>query len=191
MTTTSGRDRSQPPRRHQYLHTLVTQHRSALVSYAERLLTDRHLAEDIAQEALIRAWVHTDKLRSGEGSARGWLLKVTRNLVIDHTRSARVRHETTVDDTGEVAQHDHADAVLARVQADALLRSLPPEHREVLVHTYLYGYTVRETAQLLGVPAGTVKSRQHYALHALRGRAGVPPSDDPASQEVPARPPAP
>ncbi|MGC0379729.1 sigma-70 family RNA polymerase sigma factor [Streptomyces sp. SAI-229] len=186
MKTTAGREVSQPPRRQQYLHTLVAQHRSALVSYAERLLTDRHLAEDIVQEALVRAWFHTDKLRSGEGSARGWLLKVTRNLVIDHTRSALARRETMVDDTGEVAQPDHADAVLARVEADALLRSLTPEHREVLVHTYLYGYTVRETAQLLGVPAGTVKSRQHYALHALRRRAGVLPSGEPGPKAAPA-----
>ncbi|MGA5551042.1 sigma-70 family RNA polymerase sigma factor [Streptomyces pseudogriseolus] len=186
MKTTAGREVPQPPRRQQYLHTLVAQHRSALVSYAERLLTDRHLAEDIVQEALVRAWFHTDKLRSGEGSARGWLLKVTRNLVIDHTRSAQARRETTVDDTGEVAQPDHAEAVLTRVEAGALLRGLTPEHREVLVHTYLYGYTVRETAQLLGVPAGTVKSRRHYALNALRRRAGVPPSGDPGPKAAPA-----
>ncbi|MFD1277738.1 sigma factor-like helix-turn-helix DNA-binding protein [Streptomyces kaempferi] len=67
-------------------------------------------------------------------------------------------------------QNDHADTTAASVDAMALLRHLSHEHREVLVHTYLQDKTVHETARILGVPAGTVKSRQHYALRQLRNR---------------------
>jgi RNA polymerase sigma-70 factor (ECF subfamily) len=49
-----------------------------------------------------------------------------------------------------------------------MLDSLSTEHREVLVHTYLWGRTVREAAEVLGIPVGTAKSRQHYALNYLR-----------------------
>ncbi|MFF8593849.1 sigma-70 family RNA polymerase sigma factor [Streptomyces sp. NPDC015220] len=181
MKTVARRETRPSPGPHAYVHTLTVQHRSALVAYAERLLTDRHLAEDVVQEALIRAWHHCEKLRSGEGSVRGWLLKVTRNLVTDRARSAYVRHETVTDETWDVHQPDHAEAVLTSMEANALLDGLSHEHREVLAHTYLYGHTIRETAQLLGIPAGTVKSRQHYALHALRRRAGVPATGRPAS----------
>ncbi|MFQ6147110.1 sigma-70 family RNA polymerase sigma factor [Streptomyces seoulensis] len=175
MKTVACRETRPSPGPHAYVHTLAVQHRSALVAYAERLLTDRHLAEDVVQEALIRAWHHTEKLRHGEGSVRGWLLKVTRNLVTDRARSAYARHETVTDETWDVHQPDHAEAVVTTMETDALLGGLSDEHREVLVHIYLHGHTIRETAQLLGIPAGTVKSRQHYALHALRRRVGAPP----------------
>ncbi|MEW2546931.1 sigma-70 family RNA polymerase sigma factor [Streptomyces sp. NPDC047002] len=170
MTTIAAPDASPTARREHLLHVLVTDHAKALLSYAERLLSDRHLAEDIVQETLIRAWNHTERLYSTEGSVRGWLLTVTRNLVIDRMRSASSRYETVGADNPDVTQRDHADAVLASVDALHLLRQLSAEHREVLVHTYLCGRTVQETAGILGVPVGTVKSRQHYALGNLRAR---------------------
>ncbi|WP_329136872.1 sigma-70 family RNA polymerase sigma factor [Streptomyces sp. NBC_01476] len=160
---------SHPPApRPELLHSLVTEHRKALTAYAARLLGDHHIAEDIAQEALIRAWPHTDRLYSTEGSIRGWLLRVTHNLVVDRLRSPAVRYETIDAGAHDLTQRDHTDAVLASVESARLLRLLSREHREVLVHTYLCGRTVQETAGLLGVPAGTVKSRQHYALLKLR-----------------------
>ncbi|MDX3075965.1 sigma-70 family RNA polymerase sigma factor [Streptomyces sp. NPDC088354] len=155
------------------LTLLAADHGKPLLAYAERLLRDRHMAEDVVQETLIRAWHHTDRLYGNEGSVRGWLLTVARNLAIDHIRSARSRHETVGADHHDVLQADHADAVLASVDTRALLRHLSHEHREVLVHTYLFGRTVQETARILGVPAGTVKSRQHYALSNLRSRVGA------------------
>ncbi|WP_329459422.1 sigma-70 family RNA polymerase sigma factor [Streptomyces sp. NBC_01497] len=170
MTMIAAPDASSKARQEQLLHVLMSDHTKALLSYAERLLSDRHLAEDIVQETLIRAWHHTERLYSTEGSVRGWLLTVTRNLVIDRLRSAASRYETVGADNQDVTQRDHADAVLASVEAVGLLRQLSAEHREVLVHTYLCGRTVQETAGILGVPVGTVKSRQHYALGNLRAR---------------------
>ncbi|MEU5536020.1 sigma-70 family RNA polymerase sigma factor [Streptomyces sp. NPDC020362] len=184
MKTTMRHEAVPEPGSRTYVHTLVTQHRSALIAYAETLLADRYLAEDIVQEAFIRIWHHAEKVRAGEGSVRGWLLKVTRNLVIDQTRSAYVRHETATDETWDIRQPDHADAVLASVEAGALLRCLSPEHRKVLVHTYLVGHTIQETAHLLGIPAGTVKSRRHYALRVLRSRTGNPSASGPGSGKL-------
>ncbi|TFE37095.1 sigma-70 family RNA polymerase sigma factor [Streptomyces sp. ICN441] len=149
---------------------MVEEHRKALVTYAEKLMSDHHLAEDIVQEALIRAWHHADRLRTQEGSVRGWLLKVTRNLVIDRVRSAYARHERVALESWDSAQPDRTDEVLASVEAVSLMRGLSREHREVLVLIHMYGRSVNEAAHILGVPAGTVKSRQHYALRRLRAR---------------------
>ncbi|MYV51593.1 sigma-70 family RNA polymerase sigma factor [Streptomyces sp. SID3212] len=154
----------------QLLHVLVADHGKALLAYAEKLLSDRQLAEDVVQETMIRAWRHTERLYSTDGSVRGWLLTVARNLIIDRMRSAPHRYETVGTDNQDMAQRDHADSVLASVDATYLLRQLSVEHREVLVHTYLCGRTVQETAGILGIPPGTVKSRQHYALTNLRRR---------------------
>ena len=157
------------------LHSLVTDHSRALIAYAERLLGDHHLAEDIVQEALIRAMPHTERLYGTEGSVRGWLITVTRNLIIDRMRSPSSRYETMSAEIHDLSQRDHADAVVAAVESARLLRQLSAEHREVLIHTYLRGRSVQETAGILGVPAGTVKSRQHYALLKLRSRADLSP----------------
>ncbi|MFE3166124.1 sigma-70 family RNA polymerase sigma factor [Streptomyces sp. NPDC059224] len=172
MTTTTHAPAASPAHRDQLLHTMMSDHAKALVAYAEKLLNDRHTAEDIVQEALIRAWPHAERLYSTEGSVRGWLLKVTRNLVVDRMRSATVRHETIGAEDRDVPLPDPSGAVLTSVEATALLRQLSHEHREVLLHTYLCGRTAQETARILGIPAGTVKSRQHYALTALRAKAG-------------------
>ncbi|MEU3795537.1 sigma-70 family RNA polymerase sigma factor [Streptomyces fructofermentans] len=149
---------------------LAADHATPLLAYVERMLRDRHTAEDIVQETLIRAWHHSDRLCTHEGSVRGWLFTVARNLAIDWVRSAQFRHETVGAEHRGIQQGDHADTTVAAVDALALLRHLSHEHREVLVHTYLQDRTVQETARILGVPAGTVKSRQHYALRQLRTR---------------------
>ncbi|MEU9976160.1 sigma-70 family RNA polymerase sigma factor [Streptomyces sp. NPDC051014] len=163
------------PREH-LLRALAADHTKPLLAYVERMLRDRHTAEDIVQETLIRAWHHAERLYENEGSVHGWLLTVARNLTIDRIRSAYHRHESPGSDYpgpefAGVLEGDHADAVAASVDAVSLLRHLSREHREVLVHTYLNDRTVQETARILGVPAGTVKSRQHYALRQLRLRA--------------------
>jgi RNA polymerase sigma-70 factor (ECF subfamily) len=166
MTLTA--DVSTDEHRRQLLLTLMSDHSKALLAYTETLLNDHHLAEDIVQETLIRAWHHTERLYSTEGSIRGWLLTVARNLAIDRMRSAAFRHESVGAENQELAQPDHADAVVTSAEAVSALRGLSVEHREVLLHIYLGGRTVTETARVLGVPLGTVKSRQHYALSILR-----------------------
>lgn len=158
------------------LDSLMAEHSPAVIAYAEKILRDRHLAEDIAQEAFIRAWPHTERLCSTAGSIRGWLLTVTRNLIIDRSRSSMARRE--VVGAGEIlgagdremTLPDHADSVAASMETLALLHGLSHVHREVVLHLYVFEHSVRETAELIGIPVGTVKSRHHYALNALRER---------------------
>ncbi|BCY05755.1 sigma-70 family RNA polymerase sigma factor [Actinoplanes sp. L3-i22] len=160
--------------RPQQLDDLVTEHANALLSYVRTLVGDHHLAEDIVQETLIRAWRHTERLFGNEGSVRGWLLTVARNLAIDWLRSAANRHESLAGPdhaergVPDRAVPDHAEQVVATAEVTTLLRRLSTEHRTVLLHTTMAGRTALETAQILGVPVGTIKSRQHYALNVLR-----------------------
>ncbi|MEU0967504.1 sigma-70 family RNA polymerase sigma factor [Streptomyces sp. NPDC005917] len=146
---------------------MAADHTKPLLAYVERMLGD-HMAADIVQETLIRAWHHSGRLCANEGSMRGWLLTVARNLAIDPVRSAYFRRESPGAEHRGMLQSDHADPVAVSVDTGALLRPLSQEHQEVLVHICLHDRTVQETAQLPGIPAGTVRSRQYYALRRLR-----------------------
>ena len=120
------------------------------------------------QETLLRAWRHPAVFDSPAPALRSWLMTVARNIVIDEWRTRRARSEFPVADVPERGDDDTTDQVLMSwVIAEALTR-LSPEHRAVLRECYYRGRPVAEAAQLLGVPEGTVKSRTHYALRALR-----------------------
>lgn len=150
----------------QHLHD---EHAAALWRFCRRLVPDDPgRAEDVVQETLLRAWRHRTILESPEPAVRAWLFKVARNIVIDQWRSPRTRTETSVADVPERGTGDQTDQLLLSwIVADALAR-LSSEHRAVLLECYYRGRPVAEAAARLGVPEGTVKSRTHYALRALR-----------------------
>ena len=154
------------------MRQLHDEHGGALWRYCLRLTGYDHAsAEDLTQETLLRAWRHPDALDAPAASVQAWLFTVARNLHIDHWRSQHAHPEIVV---GDVPEADHADDVdhtdqllLSWVVADAVTR-LSPEHRAVLVACYYQGRPVADAARHLGIPEGTVKSRTHYALRALR-----------------------
>lgn len=150
------------------LGTIMSEHREGLVLYAEKMLGDHALAEDIVQEAIIRAWRNSDRLLDENASLRGWLFTVTRRLVIDWVRKPHARREVAREVHDDLPAADGYEAVHDAMVARPLLCRLSPEHRAVLVHIYLCDRSIQETAGILGVPAGTVKSRQHHALRKLR-----------------------
>jgi RNA polymerase sigma-70 factor (ECF subfamily) len=150
---------------------LYDEHARALWRYALRLTGDRARAQDVVQETLLRAWQHPEVADDNERSARAWLFTVARNMIIDESRSARFRRElSTPDDVGafEGACPDEVDAALDRLLIGDALTRLTPEHREVVRRSYYQGSTTAQIAADLGIADGTVKSRLHYALRALR-----------------------
>lgn len=150
------------------LRALYAEHGGPLLGYALRLTEgDRHQAEDVVQETLLRAWRHPDALDGRP--IRPWLFTVARNLVVDAHRARRSRPP----EAGEAglaaltATDDIGRAVESWMFAEALA-DLSPEHRSVLIATYYQGRSVADAAAVLGIPPGTVKSRSYYALRALK-----------------------
>jgi RNA polymerase sigma-70 factor (ECF subfamily) len=152
------------------MQRLHDEHAAALWGYCLRLTgQDRARAEDVAQETLLRAWRHFAVLDESQGSVRAWLFKVAHNIVIDEWRSRRARSEVTMADVPDVAgAGDHTDQLLLSWVVAEAVTKLSPDHRAVLLECYYRGAPVAEAARRLGVPEGTVKSRTHYALRALR-----------------------
>ncbi|MCW2538417.1 MAG: sig56 [Frankiales bacterium] len=152
-----------------FIVDVVHEHGAAMLAYATRLTGDHYAAEDVVQEALLRSWRHPDVFSNGRGSIRGWLLTVIRHIVIDQVR-ARSARPTEVADTGapDCTVDDHADSVIDGATVDAMLQVLSADQRRVIEQLYFSGHTVNEAAAELAIPPGTVKSRTHYALRALR-----------------------
>lgn len=154
------------------IRALHHQHRTPLLQYVRQLIPyDPHRAEDVVQETFLRAWF---LVRTGDdrpGSLRPWLFTVARNLVVDMSRRDRARPVEVSDEAGVANVPDLRDLAEAvsqtRLVVDALAE-LHPAQREVLVHVHCLGRTRTETARVLGIPAGTVKSRNHHAVRALR-----------------------
>jgi RNA polymerase sigma-70 factor, ECF subfamily len=144
-------------------------HGHTLLRYVLRLTRgDMPFAEDVVQESLLRLWRKPEVLEQPTDSVRAWLFTVARNLVIDDRRSARYTRELRTDMVPERPSPDAIGPAFDKwIPSDALL-SLSPDHRSAIVRAYYLGQTVADIAQQEQIPEGTVKSRLHYALRALR-----------------------
>ena len=99
---------------------------------------------------------------------RGWLFTVAKRIVIDQWRAMNRRPEVVTDQVPEQSVEDTAQQTVDQQLVRSALRTLTCQHREVLLECYFRGASVAEAAETLDVPVGTVKSRTHCALHALR-----------------------
>lgn len=163
---------------------VVLPHLDAGYTLARYLTRNDHDAEDVTQEACLRALRYFGGFRGAEeGSARAWLLAIVRHTAYSWRRRAKAGAEDTEFDeaehSGGVAEH-HPEAAMLRQDAREtfrrLLGRLPPEFREVIVLREIQGLSYKEVAEVAGVPVGTVMSRLSRARarlqEALKDEAG-------------------
>ncbi len=150
------------------LAALYDAHAGPVWRYVVHLTGDRAGADDVVQETLLRAWRTPRILAQDPATTRSWMFAVARHLVVDDVRSARRRREIVVDDVPERAQADATEALFEAILIEEALAALTAEHRAVVIRAYFGGLTVAEMAGELEIPEGTVKSRLHYGLRALR-----------------------
>jgi RNA polymerase sigma-70 factor (ECF subfamily) len=151
--------------------TLVARYASAAVNFAARLVRDRAVAEDLAQEAFVRAFARLDTYDQ-ERRFSAWFFRIVHNVALDYLR--RKRLDTVSLDSlhqagfrGPAAEtRDSSPEALAERHAleeamEEALRSLRLEYREAIVLRHQQELTVDEIAEVLDVPAGTVKTYLH------------------------------
>lgn len=131
-------------------------------------------ADDVVQEAFVKAYRSLSSFRDG-AAFRPWLLRIvvheSRNLHRGKARRSDRELRVVLGDARLLTVADPADAAVGEERRDALLRAvltLPEELREVVTCRYLLELSEAETAESLGIPKGTVKSRLHRGLARLR-----------------------
>jgi RNA polymerase sigma-70 factor, ECF subfamily len=153
------------------MKALYDEHAGALWRYAMRLTGDASRAEDVVQETLLRAWQHPEVIGDTERPARAWLFTVARNMIIDERRSPKFRNVVgSLDEVGAPEQPapDEVDSALDRLLIADAMAQMSPEHRAVVERSYYRGWSTAQIAADLDIAEGTVKSRLHYAVRALR-----------------------
>ncbi len=141
---------------------LINRHRNRLVRTATNLLRDRHEAEDVAQEAFLKAFREIGKLRDDRAFS-GYLYRICVRLCMDRLRLKRA--ELVEFDAPQPHEGGHVEN---RVVVAKLLAQLPAELRTTLVLREMEQLSYEEVAEVMRVPIGTVRSRLHTARERFR-----------------------
>jgi len=156
--------------REERFRALVESHRERAVRLAWRLLGgDRSAAEDVAQDAFLRAYRGLARFRD-EARLDTWFYRILVRQAESHRRWRAVRalwSGPSEDEAADPSPAEVPDPVVQQRIAAALNR-LPDGQRRAFVLVHMEGFTVEESAVLMGKAAGTVKSHLHRALKALR-----------------------
>ena len=177
---------------------LVTRYATPAVNFIFRIVRDRPLAEDLAQEGFLRVYQRL-KTFDPQRKFSSWFFQVLRNITIDYLRVNRLPTSSldelaeegvqgaAVDRDSRSPEQLAGQSELATAMTVALSR-IRPEYREVVVLRYQEGLTQPEIAEILGLPSGTVKTYLHRARKELAGilsELGWGPGTETLSAEVP------
>jgi RNA polymerase sigma-70 factor (ECF subfamily) len=145
---------------------LVDRHRPVVIRVAARIVGSEE-AEDVSQDAFLRAFHRLDRFR-GDAPFRSWLLRITHNAALDHLgrRRAEPVDPETLDESEPATTRPPADRLEVRERIERLerkLHGLSPQHRVVLVLRDAEGLSYEEIADITDTPLGSVKGRLHRA----------------------------
>ncbi|HEY3727919.1 MAG TPA: sigma-70 family RNA polymerase sigma factor [Solirubrobacteraceae bacterium] len=154
-------------------------HASAVFSLVYRMCGTRAMAEDVVQEAFLSLWRSSARYDRTRGSVRSWVLTVAHNRMIDVFRRAGVYDRRGASDdriVERIAAPELTDTEVVRRedagQVRAALKKLPADQRRVIELAYFGGFTHSQIANMLELPAGTVKGRMRLGLAKLRVSLG-------------------
>jgi RNA polymerase sigma-70 factor (ECF subfamily) len=163
---------------HRAFSLLYDKYSNALYGVAFNIMLDEASAQDVLQDALVKAWKNRQKYDPRKGTFFTWLMNIVRFTAIDAIRSKKAKK-----DRNEKIQNQHT-TVYPHGQTDEswkpeyvglleMTRNLDEKYREVLDLVYLHGFTHQEVHEFLDIPLGTVKTRVRKALKILRGAFGT------------------
>lgn len=151
---------------------LVKRSKGSVYRQALAMVNDATEAEDIVQEAFVKAYFSLAKLES-EYAFAAWLTRIVSRLCHDRVQKRKREQQLTRKNLDELipapdASHGSAEQMQWQINIRGALQKLSVEHREVIVLRDIQGFSYDEMSNILQIPAGTIKSRLHAARLALR-----------------------
>ncbi len=150
---------------------LYDQYAPTLYGIVLRIVQTPETAEDVIQEAFVKAWQNSHQYNQEKGTLFTWLLNIARNTAIDKTRLAGVRHRNQtqpIDDALCNTTGLSNSFAIEHIGLENMVNELDEKHRVIIDMIYFQGYTHTEVTEQLNIPLGTVKTRLRIALRELR-----------------------
>jgi RNA polymerase sigma factor (sigma-70 family) len=150
---------------------LYDKYSSFLYGIIYRIVNSDGIAEDTLQEAFVKIWQHIDGYDSSKAKLITWMSNICRNLAIDKIRSKdykNSRKNQDIDDYVNLVEDQRPAFNPESVGVREMLEKLTPEQKILIDMVYFQGYTQNDTANELGIPLGTVKTRLRAAINVLR-----------------------
>jgi RNA polymerase sigma-70 factor (ECF subfamily) len=155
------------------LAALYQRHGATLLALAYRLLRDKQESEDLIHDVFLEAWQHCAEYSEARSSVRGWLMLRTRSRSLDRLRSRTRRRDATARSENVEPAREPSHKLSDGHRLPGALAQMPVTQQDVIVLSYFEGLSTLEISSRLGIPTGTVKSRTHAAIAALRHALGV------------------
>jgi RNA polymerase sigma-70 factor (ECF subfamily) len=154
----------------QALDVLYARHGPGILNYLIGRLNDRQLAEEMLQDVFLAVWQSAHRFQ-GKSKVYTWLISIARHKAINASQRQRTPQTINLDDEIHIQQSQPVEFPSDESDHTSLrnaIQQLPPAQRETLELVFYHQFTERETAKLLGIAPGTVKSRLHRAKMTLR-----------------------
>lgn len=152
----------------------IVQHLPAMRAFAVSLTHNQALADDVVQDAVVKAWTNFEKFKKGT-NLRAWLFTILRNDFYSYRRKRKKEIEDVDGDFAHaLAVKPAHDGRLQFLDFLSFFRELPIEQREALMLVGASGFSYEEAAEMCNVPIGTIKSRANRARSRLAEKLGLP-----------------
>ena len=150
------------------IEELYNKYHQELLGWCHSMTGNLHTAEELVQEAFLRAMLHEDILAAlQEQQRRSWLYRTIKNLYVD-----RIRHRSKETIVEEFRQQQKYSEEIARLEWDQLLETLPDLEGVIFSLRYLEGYNSNQIGEILSIPSGTVRFKLSSARQHLKEALG-------------------
>lgn len=155
------------------LKTLYRKYAGALLHQVQKIIADQEAAEEILQDVFVKIWKKAGQYDENRSRLFTWMSQIARNTAIDTARLVSFQRNKETDSLDTLVNIDaqlpaKAFNKIPDVGLQQVISKIDPEHRELIEYLYFRQYTQKETAEALGIPLGTVKTRLRKAISVLR-----------------------
>ncbi len=156
---------------------LYKMYRRSMLGVIFNIVKDKELAEEILQDVFIKAWNNSEAYDLDKGRFFTWMLNIARNAAIDKTRSKKFKNSQknlNADFFVDILESsDNLDNITDAIGIRKFVAKLSEKCKKVIDYLYFKGYTQKDLSEELGIPIGTIKTRNRACINELRNNLGV------------------